>query len=140
VAWLEETALTAGTFRSRLEMRAGNAGATRLYAALGYRELARVSRLRQGKECAILHGAGSGAHAARRRRATGTLGPAASGGLWSTLKSNCRVRAVLVDEDGHLPRVLEIGRARKPHQGDRRDGLPRVHGAVCCSTKMPLSL
>jgi ribosomal protein S18 acetylase RimI-like enzyme len=53
VAWLEDTALTAGTFTIALELRAGNADARAFYAALGYRELARVPGYYQGRECAI---------------------------------------------------------------------------------------
>ena len=53
VAWLEDTALTAGTFKIALELRAGNAGARAFYAALGYRELVRVPGYYQGRECAI---------------------------------------------------------------------------------------
>ena len=53
VAWLEDTALTAGTFTIALELRAGNAGARAFYAALGYRELARVPGYYQGRESAI---------------------------------------------------------------------------------------
>ncbi|HEY0767736.1 MAG TPA: GNAT family N-acetyltransferase [Steroidobacteraceae bacterium] len=53
VAWLEDTALTAGTFKVGLELRAGNDGARAFYAALGYRELARVPGYYQGRECAI---------------------------------------------------------------------------------------
>ena len=53
VAWLEDTALTAGTFTIALELRAGNAGARAFYAALGYREVVRVPGYYQGRECAI---------------------------------------------------------------------------------------
>ncbi len=53
VAWLEDTALTAGTFTIALELRAGNEGARAFYAALGYRELARVPGYYQGRESAI---------------------------------------------------------------------------------------
>jgi ribosomal-protein-alanine N-acetyltransferase len=53
VAWLEATALTAGTFTIALELRAGNEGARAFYAALGYRELARVPGYYQGRESAI---------------------------------------------------------------------------------------
>jgi ribosomal-protein-alanine N-acetyltransferase len=51
--WLEETALTAGTFIIGLELRATNQAAFALYAALGYRELGRVSNYYQGIEHAI---------------------------------------------------------------------------------------
>jgi ribosomal-protein-alanine N-acetyltransferase len=53
LAWLEETAVVAGTFVVRLELRAGNAGAHAFYEALGYRETARVSGYYQGVEDAI---------------------------------------------------------------------------------------
>jgi ribosomal-protein-alanine N-acetyltransferase len=51
--WLEETALTAGTFIIGLELRATNEAALAFYAALGYRELGRVSGYYQGIENAI---------------------------------------------------------------------------------------
>jgi ribosomal protein S18 acetylase RimI-like enzyme len=53
VTWLEESALTAGTFIIGLELRATNPGAFAFYAALGYRELGRVSGYYQGVEQAI---------------------------------------------------------------------------------------
>jgi len=53
ITWLEETALTAGTFIIGLELRATNHGALAFYAALGYRELGRVSGYYQGVEHAI---------------------------------------------------------------------------------------
>jgi [ribosomal protein S18]-alanine N-acetyltransferase len=53
VRWLEETALTAGTFIIGLELRSENAGARAFYAALGYRELARIPGYYQGVEAAI---------------------------------------------------------------------------------------
>jgi [ribosomal protein S18]-alanine N-acetyltransferase len=53
VRWLEETALTAGTFTIGLELRSENAGARAFYAALGYRELARIPGYYQGVEAAI---------------------------------------------------------------------------------------
>lgn len=53
VRWLEETALTAGTFSIGLELRSDNAGARAFYAALGYRELARIPGYYQGVEAAI---------------------------------------------------------------------------------------
>jgi len=53
MAWLEETALTAGTFVIGLELRATNTEAFHFYAALGYRELGRVSGYYQGVEHAI---------------------------------------------------------------------------------------
>lgn len=51
--WLEETALTAGTFIIGLELRATNEAALAFYAALGYRELGRVTGYYQGIENAI---------------------------------------------------------------------------------------
>ena len=51
--WLEETALTAGTFIIGLELRATNEAALAFYAALGYRELGRVSGYYQGIKSAI---------------------------------------------------------------------------------------
>jgi ribosomal-protein-alanine N-acetyltransferase len=53
LTWLEETALTAGTFRIALELRAANSGARAFYAALGYRELECVPGYYQGREPAI---------------------------------------------------------------------------------------
>jgi ribosomal protein S18 acetylase RimI-like enzyme len=53
VRWLEETALTAGTFVIGLELRAENAGARAFYASLGYRELTRIPGYYQGVEAAI---------------------------------------------------------------------------------------
>src|ERR1700741_1366950 len=42
VTWLEETALTAGTYTIGLELRAGNHAARAFYRALGYQELAQI--------------------------------------------------------------------------------------------------
>ncbi|HYL70597.1 MAG TPA: GNAT family N-acetyltransferase [Candidatus Dormibacteraeota bacterium] len=53
VEWLEETALTAGTFRIALELRASNEGARAFYGTLGYRELTQVPGYYQGREAAI---------------------------------------------------------------------------------------
>jgi ribosomal-protein-alanine N-acetyltransferase len=53
IAWLEDTALTAGTFVIGLELRATNAGAYAFYAALGYCERGRVSGYYQGVEAAV---------------------------------------------------------------------------------------
>jgi ribosomal protein S18 acetylase RimI-like enzyme len=53
VLWLEETALTAGTFVIGLELRATNTAALAFYSALGYRELGQVSGYYQGVENAI---------------------------------------------------------------------------------------
>src|SRR5262249_27986008 len=51
--WLEETALTAGTFVIGLELREGNAPARAFYRALGYRELGQIAGYYQGVESAI---------------------------------------------------------------------------------------
>ena len=53
VRWLEETALTAGTFVIGLELRAGNEAARALYRALGYHELGQIPGYDQGVESAI---------------------------------------------------------------------------------------
>jgi ribosomal-protein-alanine N-acetyltransferase len=53
VFWLEETALTAGTFVVGLELRAGNEAARAFYHALGYHELVRIPGYYQGVESAI---------------------------------------------------------------------------------------
>jgi ribosomal-protein-alanine N-acetyltransferase len=51
--WLEETALTAGTFIIGLELREGNAAARGFYRALEYRELGQIPGYYQGVESAI---------------------------------------------------------------------------------------
>ena len=43
MGWLEESALTAGTFGITLELRATNAVGYAFYTALGYREIERVT-------------------------------------------------------------------------------------------------
>jgi [ribosomal protein S18]-alanine N-acetyltransferase len=53
MAWLEETARTAGTFIIELELRAANTAAFAFYAALGYRELDRIAGYYQGVEHGI---------------------------------------------------------------------------------------
>lgn len=53
MSWLEETAITAGTFIIGLELRATNAAAFAFYSSLGYRELGRVPGYYQGVEPAI---------------------------------------------------------------------------------------
>jgi [ribosomal protein S18]-alanine N-acetyltransferase len=53
VTWLEETALTAGTYTIGLELRAQNETAQDFYRALGYREVGRVPGYYQGIEAAI---------------------------------------------------------------------------------------
>ena len=51
--WLEESALTAGTFVIGLELRAANSEARAFYAALEYRELGQIPGYYQGVESAI---------------------------------------------------------------------------------------
>jgi [ribosomal protein S18]-alanine N-acetyltransferase len=51
--WLEETALTAGTFTVSLELRARNSAAYAFYTNMGYREVGRVSGYYQGIEPAV---------------------------------------------------------------------------------------
>ena len=51
--WLEESALTAGTFTVGLELRKGNEGARAFYAALGYLETGEVPGYYQGVESAL---------------------------------------------------------------------------------------
>ncbi len=51
--WLEETALTAGTFIIGLELRETNADARGFYRALQYRELGQIPGYYQGIESAI---------------------------------------------------------------------------------------
>ena len=53
VRWLEETALTAGTFVIELELRADNRPARTFYESLGYREVALVPGYYQGVEDAL---------------------------------------------------------------------------------------
>jgi ribosomal protein S18 acetylase RimI-like enzyme len=53
VTWLEETALTAGTFDIGLELRAENEIARAFYRSLGYSETGRVPGYYQGVEAAI---------------------------------------------------------------------------------------
>ncbi len=69
MTWLEESALTAGTFNIALELRATNAIAIAFYTALGYRKTGRLIGYYEGIEDAI--------HMARDvREAKGTgLGP-----------------------------------------------------------------
>ena len=69
VRWLEETALTAGTFVIGLELRAGNEAARNLYRALGYCELGQIPGYYQGVESAIRMARDL---RARRERAPGT--------------------------------------------------------------------
>jgi len=53
LGWLEESALTAGTFTIGLELRAGNELARTFYRAMGYRELGQIPGYYQGIESAI---------------------------------------------------------------------------------------
>lgn len=53
VQWLEQSAVVAGTFTVGLELRADNTVAERFYAALGYREIARIRGYYQRVEDAI---------------------------------------------------------------------------------------
>jgi ribosomal-protein-alanine N-acetyltransferase len=53
VGWLEETALTAGTFRITLELRERNLEGRAFYASLGYRELRQIPGYYQGVEAAL---------------------------------------------------------------------------------------
>jgi ribosomal-protein-alanine N-acetyltransferase len=53
VTWLEETALTAGTFIIGLELRAQNEAGRAFYRALGYCEVGSVPGYYQGIEAAI---------------------------------------------------------------------------------------
>lgn len=53
IAWLEDTAVTAGTFVIGLELRATNEGAYAFYAALGYCERGRMPGYYQGVEAAV---------------------------------------------------------------------------------------
>ena len=53
LTWLEESALTAGTFIIGLELRAQNQEAQDFYRALGYQEVGRVPGYYQGIEAAI---------------------------------------------------------------------------------------
>jgi ribosomal-protein-alanine N-acetyltransferase len=53
LTWLEQTALTAGTFLISLELRASNEGALRFYRALGYQERGAIPGYYQGVEAAL---------------------------------------------------------------------------------------
>jgi [ribosomal protein S18]-alanine N-acetyltransferase len=53
LTWLEESALTAGTFTVGLELRAQNLAARAFYASLGYQETGEVPGYYQGVESAI---------------------------------------------------------------------------------------
>lgn len=51
--WLEESAMTAGTFLIRLEVREANFAARRFYASMGYREVGLVEGYYQGRDNAV---------------------------------------------------------------------------------------
>lgn len=53
VLWVEETAVVAGLFTIRLEVRASNRQARRFYASLGYRESGVMKRYYSGVEDAV---------------------------------------------------------------------------------------
>lgn len=53
VAWVEESAVVAGLFEIRLEVRSVNQPARRFYAALGYKESGTAPRYYSGMEDAI---------------------------------------------------------------------------------------
>jgi ribosomal protein S18 acetylase RimI-like enzyme len=56
MAWLESSALTAGTFVITLELRAANFPAIAFYSAIGYREIGRVAGYYERAEDAIRMG------------------------------------------------------------------------------------
>lgn len=51
--WLEVTAMTAGTFLIKLEVRANNTVAQKFYEAMGYRQFDIVSGYYEGREDAV---------------------------------------------------------------------------------------
>lgn len=51
--WLEETAMTAGTFKISLELRESNRTAHHFYQRLGYRPSKRIAGYYHGREAAI---------------------------------------------------------------------------------------
>jgi ribosomal protein S18 acetylase RimI-like enzyme len=53
LGWLEDSAVVAGAFVIRLELRAGNHGAARFYESLGYRSSGGVSGYYDGVEDAV---------------------------------------------------------------------------------------
>lgn len=53
LTWLEDSAITAGTFLIKLEVRARNAGARTFYSSLGYREDGEIAGYYQGRENAV---------------------------------------------------------------------------------------
>ena len=56
MAWLEDSALTAGTFDITLELRATNRAAYAFYTALGYRDMGRIAGYYERVEDAIRMG------------------------------------------------------------------------------------
>ena len=56
VRWLEECAITAGTFKIELEVRAGNEAAQLFYRSLGYAAIAQLPGYYQGVEAALRMG------------------------------------------------------------------------------------
>lgn len=56
VRWLEECAITAGTFKIELEVRAGNEAAQLFYRSLGYAAIAHLPGYYQGVEAALRMG------------------------------------------------------------------------------------
>lgn len=54
LAWVEESAVVAGLFRIKLEVRAGNHEARRFYAGLGYRETGFEPKYYSGIEDAVM--------------------------------------------------------------------------------------
>jgi ribosomal-protein-alanine N-acetyltransferase len=53
IRWVEDSAVIAGLFTMRLEVRANNHSARRFYAALGYREAGTVPKYYSGIEDAV---------------------------------------------------------------------------------------
>lgn len=53
LSWLEASAITAGTFLIKLEVREANFTARRFYAAMGYCEIGRIEGYYQGQDNAI---------------------------------------------------------------------------------------
>jgi [ribosomal protein S18]-alanine N-acetyltransferase len=53
LTWLEDSALTAGTFTVSLELRTGNLAARSFYAALGYQACGEIPGYYQGVEAAL---------------------------------------------------------------------------------------
>jgi ribosomal-protein-alanine N-acetyltransferase len=53
VQWLESSAITAGTFLIKLEVRESNAAAREFYAAMGYKEIGLVQGYYQSRDSAV---------------------------------------------------------------------------------------